>query len=288
MSRASGGHPRPQMLGKDDRRAQVHVERAVDLLLAVVVEAPGGGQRGVGHQHVDLAGTLGEPPDVPPIGEVGLHDLASDLARQILEHLDPAPGEDELRAPLGQRARDRVAEATGRAGQQRALARELHPSAQAYAPKIATVAVKPCRKLAVPTGPISPAAKNPAAGASSSVRVQGPGVVVWLVEHRAAPPVAGEDQCARRVAAERPGAQRRDCRAGRGRPTARRARAGGRPDPRPRRRPPRSSRARGRRRAGREPGSRRARSRASARPVTIPTSSPWEIMSRSLLARARR
>src|SRR5581483_4318490 len=31
--------------------------------------------------------------------------------------------------------------------------------------KIATVAVNPCRKLSPPTGPISPAAKNPAAGA---------------------------------------------------------------------------------------------------------------------------
>ena len=73
----------------------------------------------------------------------------------------------------------------------------------------ATVAVKPCRKFSPPTGPISPAAKNPAVGMSPSAPATALGVVVGQAEHPAPAAVAGEHQRAGRgVVAERPPAQR--------------------------------------------------------------------------------
>src|SRR3712207_7624145 len=47
VAAAAPGHRRREALGEHDRRAQVDVERPVDLLDGVVVERPGGGQRGV-------------------------------------------------------------------------------------------------------------------------------------------------------------------------------------------------------------------------------------------------
>ncbi len=58
----------------------------------------------------------------------------------------------------------------------------------------ATVAVKPCRKLRPPTGPISPAAKKPAVGRPAQLTVDQPGVVVGDAEHAPAAAVAGEDE----------------------------------------------------------------------------------------------
>ena len=55
------------------------------------------------------------------------------------------------------------------------------------------VAVKPCRKLRPPTGPISPAQKKPAVGTPSAV-LEGGRVVVRNLEHVGAASVAGEEQ----------------------------------------------------------------------------------------------
>ena len=76
----------------------------------------------------------------------------------------------------------------------RIAAKALAP--ESYAPKATTVAVKPCRWLRPPTGPNSPAAKKPATpsmpSAPRTARTS------WSAEreHRAAPPVAGEHECA--------------------------------------------------------------------------------------------
>ena len=81
------------------------------------------------------------------------------------------PVSDELRAARGERPGDRLPEPAGRAGEQDPGTIELHransSSSGAEPPhaNTATVAVKLCRKYPPPTGPISPAAKNPAAGA---------------------------------------------------------------------------------------------------------------------------
>ena len=66
--------------------------------------------------------------------------------------------------------------------------------------KTATVAVKPCRNVSPPTGPISPAAKNPAAGRAGELVVDGLGVVVAAPEQAPAAAVAGEQQRSRRRA----------------------------------------------------------------------------------------
>ena len=96
--------------------------------------------------------------------------------------------------------------------------------------KTATVAVKPCRKGSPPTGPISPAAKKPAAGApaSSSSRVS----ASWSgVPNIASPrPLQVKTSAPAGIAAaQRLAPQARAPGAGRGRPRRRRARAGARP-----------------------------------------------------------
>ncbi len=136
-----------------------------------------------------------------------------------------APAEQQPDSARPERAGDRGADAAGGAGEQRRAAGELKASASRHggqsrrraarrparpgsapAPgrrpgqpgNTASVAVNPCRKLRPPTGPISPAAKNPAAGTPPSSLWTSAGVVVARAEHPLPTPVAGEDQRARR------------------------------------------------------------------------------------------
>ena len=96
--------------------------------------------------------------------------------------------------------------------------------------KTATVAVKLCMKYSPPTGPISPAAKKPAAGAPPSSEADRLGVVAGHAEHR-----RSRGRCtrtrARPPAAARPAppSARSAPGAGRGRRSSRRARAAARP-----------------------------------------------------------
>ena len=66
--------------------------------------------------------------------------------------------------------------------------------------KTATVAVNECRKYSPPTGPISPAAKNPAAGAPPMAFHHRLGIVVGGAEHPAPAAVAREHERSRRPA----------------------------------------------------------------------------------------
>src|SRR5205085_678295 len=93
---------------------------------------------------------------------------AAELLGQRIEHIRAAPGEQQLRPPVAEGSGDRVAQPARRAREQHGPSRDVHGG------KIATVAVNPCRKLSPPTGPISPAAKNPAAGAPASSRCSAP------------------------------------------------------------------------------------------------------------------
>ena len=68
-------------------------------------------------------------------------------------------------------------------------------------PKTATLAVKPCRKLRPPTGPISPAQNAPASGTRPEEIVDERGVVVGATEEPGPAPVAREQQ--RGVAVDR-------------------------------------------------------------------------------------
>ena len=92
-----------------------------------------------------------------------------------------------------------------------ALSDELAQRSVHYsAGKTAIVAVKPCRKLRPPTGPISPAQKKPAVGRAQRV-LDRRRVVVRHLEHVGAAAVAGEEQRARGAAGAerlRLGAQR--------------------------------------------------------------------------------
>ena len=111
----------------------------------------------------------------------------------------------------------------------------------------AIVAVKPCRKLRPPTGPISPAQKNPPAGTPKGI-LDRRRVVVGHPEHVRAAAVAGEQQDAGRPRrAERLNLARGASRAGPRRRRRRRGCACGRsaqpvPAPRERSSPPRRRR----------------------------------------------
>ena len=62
----------------------------------------------------------------------------------------------------------------------------------------ASVAVKPCRKLRPPTGPISPGGEEAGRRRAAELALDRLGVVVGDAEHRAAAAVAGEHERARR------------------------------------------------------------------------------------------
>ena len=135
------------------------------------VSSPGPGQRRVGHEHVDVPRRL-EQPRRPVGGRQVRHERApADRGRHRLELLRAPPRHEHRRAPRRHGARGRGADPAGRAGHQHGrrqgparaprLARRRHA-------KTATVAVKLWTKYSPPTGPISPAAKNPAAGAPPS------------------------------------------------------------------------------------------------------------------------
>ena len=144
------------------------------------------------------------------------------LGGDELEDVGAPAGQDE-QAPPAQAPGDRVAEPTGRAGDEHAAPCQI----PARPGKIATVAVKPCRKGSPPTGPISPAAKKP--GRRRAVELLVEGVASWWASRTCrAAPVAGEDERSGGHPAAAPRAAGRAPRGGRGRPTRRRARAGGR------------------------------------------------------------
>ena len=135
-----------------------------------------------------------------PRGASGSKLCGARLAKDLGGDVEP---EEDARLPSGRSARRRPAsagtiasEVTSPAPTSSASARATRLGrARSISPRgnTAIVAVKPWRKLRPPTGPISPAQKNPPAGApsASSTRAR---VVVGDVEHVRAAAVAGEQQ----------------------------------------------------------------------------------------------
>ena len=123
---------------------------------------PAGRQARVGDEDIDVRVVARQALDRGQVGEIDRHGRRAGLGRERLEHLGTAAGEHQPRALGVQAARDRVAEPARRAGEQDG------PPGEVHAGNTATVALKPCRKGSPPTGPISPAAKKPAAGAPAS------------------------------------------------------------------------------------------------------------------------
>src|SRR5439155_9394896 len=117
----------------------------------------------VGDEHVRVPGFLDEARDLGGLREIdGDGAGALQLAGQRLEHLRAAPGEHEPAPRNVQAPGDGMADAAGGAGEQDGSTPQVHGA------NTATVAVKPCRNVCPPTGPISPAAKKPAAGTPPS------------------------------------------------------------------------------------------------------------------------
>ena len=129
-------------------------------------------------------GRRGRP--APPCAPVSAASGSSTSVRR--------PVRTSARALGVQAARDGVAEPARRAGEQDG------PPGEVHAGNTATVAVNPCRKGSPPTGPISPAAKKPAAGAPASSSSRARASWSGVAEHPAPAAVAGED--------ERPGGRR--------------------------------------------------------------------------------
>src|SRR5690242_3177285 len=152
------------MASEDHGRTQVHLQRAVDLLIGVLQQRSGARHGRVGDEEVDVAGFGEQALDLGGLLEVDRERARSQLVGERLEHVRAPPGQYELHAASVQRAGDRMPDASGRPCQQRLSSGQM----LGHWPNTASVAVKPCRWDRAPTGPISPAAKNPATGAPDS------------------------------------------------------------------------------------------------------------------------
>jgi hypothetical protein len=100
-------------------RAEVHVERAIDLLGRELEERPARGERRVGDEHVDVARLLREPLDVGARREIGDDDVGPDLAGDPGERVRAPAAQHELHAPLVERAGDGLSDAAVRARDER-------------------------------------------------------------------------------------------------------------------------------------------------------------------------
>ena len=128
-------HPRQQRVREHDRRAQVDVERAVDLLHRERLEPARRRNPGVGDQDVHLAGLRGQPRDLRGSAERSAGERARvQLRGERLEHDRPrATGERSAAAPrAASAAGDRLADAARGAGEQHAVSRR---SAQRCEPR---------------------------------------------------------------------------------------------------------------------------------------------------------
>ena len=196
-----------------DRRAQVDLEHHVDLLLRELGQHAAGGQRRVEHEHVDLERLARQALDLVAVAEIAGDGAAAPARRR-------AARSTSVRRPVRIRSAPRAANARAIAAPRPPVAPVIStlPLTKRTSPeqcrsnslariaaqtrcqlgKTATVAVNPCRKLRPPTGPISPAAKNPAAGIPPRSSCDGARVVVGHAEH-----LRGRGRC-RRTAARRP------------------------------------------------------------------------------------
>jgi hypothetical protein len=112
-----------------NRRLEVDVQCAVELLLGVVVEAPAAGQRVVGHEDVDPAGTLDEVAgggDRLEVGGQRLGTLAAELLHSLVQHLLAPPAEQQVCPALVEGEGDGTADAPGCASEQNPGFRDLH------------------------------------------------------------------------------------------------------------------------------------------------------------------
>jgi hypothetical protein len=122
------GHRRRERVGELHRRAQVHVERAVDLPRREAVHPAARRQRRVGHEHVDLPGPARDRSDGVRVGQVGRQHgrLPAQLVAQPLEHLRAPARQDHARAARVEGASNGLPDPSARTRQQDAGAGQLH------------------------------------------------------------------------------------------------------------------------------------------------------------------
>jgi hypothetical protein len=127
-------HRRGERLGQHHRGLEVDPDRAGQLLRAEVLQPAGGGQPGVGEKDVDLAGVGGELQRRARLGEVGGHHpvpLSRQLGSEGLQCLGLTSTQRQRRTSLGERLRNRPAEAASGAREECCTAGKFHPRAQA-------------------------------------------------------------------------------------------------------------------------------------------------------------
>jgi len=91
-------------------------------------DSPRRRQRRVGDEDVHVAAFFDQPVERGAVGEIGRRALRTELAGEWLEHVRTPAGEQQPRAFLRQSTRDRVADATGRAGHE---SHSVHPTSMA-------------------------------------------------------------------------------------------------------------------------------------------------------------
>ena len=89
-------------------------------------ERSGGGQGGVCHEDVDLAGVGSEAGDLATVGEVDGQRAGARLRGQRLEHVAAPAGQDQVRATGPQGSGDRLSDAACGAGEKDGGAGDLH------------------------------------------------------------------------------------------------------------------------------------------------------------------
>ncbi len=107
-------------------RAEVHVDREVDLFVGDRVESAVASGAGVRDEDVETRHHLREPVDVALVGEIGHDDLRTRLGRELLELCLPAGGHDQVGAAPGELAHHRLAEAAARPGDHDLRTLDLH------------------------------------------------------------------------------------------------------------------------------------------------------------------
>ncbi len=118
MAVAPPQHPRQEQPRQDDRRAQVDVQRVVDVLDLQVDQPAAGRHAGVGDQDVHVAGRGRQALGLAPLGQVGrLDGRVLQLLGDGFQLLPVAPADHEPRAFLAEAAGDDRPQSRGRPGQ---------------------------------------------------------------------------------------------------------------------------------------------------------------------------
>jgi hypothetical protein len=119
MSRTAFEHVRQQRERELHRRAHVDVDRTVQLSRRERRQPAGGRNRRICDEHVEVR-PLAQPVDVRSVGQIRADHLdpRTEVARDLVEHVHPAGGQHEPRAPPVQGAGNRTPDASRRAGDQ--------------------------------------------------------------------------------------------------------------------------------------------------------------------------